>query len=190
MQARKWCVIPGACAALAILFSGMWQPLYAAHAQAAQDTLSPAQVDQVRELGNRPADRIKLYLKFVDDRLAAIQALTPDSKENDRPTELRSRYEEFTRLTDELSDNIDTYDGDHADIRKALHAVVQDSAKWAAVLKAPAPDATYDFARTVALDAEESTVEQANKLLASEQAYFSTHKKEAGKNGKAPSPDQ
>ncbi len=158
-------------------------------AQKARDPLSEQQADQVRELGDHPVERLKLYLKFVNERVQAIKELTPNSTENNRPAELRARYEEFTRLADELSENIDTYDSDHADLRKALRLVVESSAKWPAALKAPVPDRTYDFSRTTALDAADATAEQANKLLASEEAYFAAHKDEAGKNGKAPTPE-
>ncbi len=160
-----------------------------APAQKQHDPLSSGQVDQVRELGDHPLERLKLFLKFVNERAAAIKELTPNSTENNRPAELRARYEEFTRLADELSDNVDTYDSDHADIRKALRAIMESSAKWPAVLNAPAPDRTYDFSRKTALDAAQSSSEQAQKLLASEESYFAAHKDEAGKNGKAPTPE-
>ena len=159
-------------------------------AQKQRDPLSSGQVDQVRELGDRPVERLKLYLKFVNERVTAIKEMTPDSAENDRPSELRARYEEFTRLVDELSDNMDTYDGDHADIRKALRLIVESSGKWAPILKGPPPSRTYDFVRTTALDAAGSNSEQAQKMLAAEEAYFAIHKDEAGKNGKAPTPEQ
>ena len=162
----------------------------AMQAQKARDPLSSAQVDQVRDLGDRPVDRLKLYLKFVNERASAIKGLTPNSTENNRPAELRARYEEFTRLADELSENIDTYDDDHADIRKALRMVVDSSAKWAETLNGPAPDHTYDFSRRTALNAADSTREQVQKVLAAEETYFAAHKDEAGKNGKAPSPEQ
>ena len=161
-----------------------------AAAQKPRDPLSNTQVDQVRDLGDHPVDRLKLFLKFVNERAAAIKELTPDSKENNRPAELRARYEEFTRLADELSDNVETYDSDHADIRKALRMIVDSSGKWPAILKAPPPDGTYDFARKTALDAAQSSSEQAQKLLASEETYFAAHKDEAGKNGKAPTPER
>ncbi len=164
-------------------------PVGFAFGQKARDPLSNAQADQVRELGNRPTDRIKLFLKFVNDRAAAIKDLTPNSTENNRPSELRARYEEFTRLVDELAENIDTYDGDKADVRKALRPVVADCAKWPAILKAPASDETYDFARTTALDAAASLSDDAQKTLAGEETYFLAHKKEANGNGKAPTPD-
>jgi hypothetical protein len=153
------------------------------------DPLSSGQVDQIRELGDRPVDRIKLLLQFIDDRLAAVKEMTPDSIENNRPEQMRQSLQAFTALTDELADNIETYDGDHADIRKALRLVVADSAKWAAVLKTPAPDSAYDFERTTALDATQASIEQAQTLLLSEEKYFAAHKKEAGGNGRAPTPE-
>ena len=158
--------------------------------QKAADPLSGTQADQVRELGANPVERIKLYLKYVNERTAAIKSLTPDSAENNRPGELRARFEEFTRLSDELADNMQTYDTDHADIRKALRAVVESSAKWQPVLEVPPPNATYDFARKTSLDAAQSLATDARKLLAAEETYFTAHKDEAGKNGKAPSPEQ
>ncbi len=176
-------VVAAACCAC--LFAASFCP-----AQKAHDPLSGAQADQVRELGDRPVDRLKLYLKFVNERVSAIKEMTPNSTENDRPSEIRARFEEFTRLTDELSENIETYDGDHADIRKALRLVVESSSKWAAILRGPVADHTYDFARETALNAADSTSSQAQKVLADEEAYFVAHKDEAGKNGKAPSPEQ
>ncbi len=158
--------------------------------QKERDPLSSGQADQVRELGDRPVERVKLFLKFVNERAAAIKDLTPNSTENNRPAELRARYEEFTRLVDELAENIDTYHEDKADLRKALRPVLDASAKWPDILKAPVPNGGYDFARTTALDAAASLTEDVRKSLADEEAYFLAHKKEANGNGKAPSPDE
>ena len=157
-------------------------------AQKQKDPLSSGQVDQIRELGDHPVDRLKLYLKFVNERVDAIREMTPSATENSRPAELRARFEEFTRLVDELSDNMDTYDGDHADIRKALRMIAESDVKWPAILKGPVADRTYDFVRTTALDAANSNIEQTQKMLAAEETYFAAHKDEAGKNGKAPTP--
>lgn len=183
-RVRRKCAAP-----LALLGAALIAGLFSATAQQNNDPLSSGQADQVRELGDRPNERIKLYLKFVNQRAQAIRDLTPDSTEDSRAMDLRSRYEEFTRLTDELAENVDTYDADHADIRKALKQVVADSAKWPAILSAPAADGAYDFARTTALDSAKSLTEDAQKLLPREEAYFAAHKNEAGKNGKAPSPE-
>jgi hypothetical protein len=159
----------------------------ASFAQHQKDPLNEAQADQVRELGDRPNDRIKLYLKFVEERIAAIRELSVDSHENSRPAELRAKFEEFTRLTDELADNIDSYTTDHADVRKALKAVLEASPKWPDALRKPPADPAYEFPRKTALDAAISTTDDTRKLLADQDAYFAAHKDEAGKNGKAPS---
>jgi hypothetical protein len=156
-------------------------------AQEHNDPLNERQADQVRELGDRPNDRIKLYLKFVEERVSAIRDLSMDSHDNSRPTDLRAKLEEFTRLTDELADNIETYTSAHADVRKALKAVLEASGKWPDVLHKPPPDGIYDFARKTALDAALSSTEETRKLLAKQETYFAAHKDEAGKNGKAPS---
>ena len=161
---------------------------WTAGGQKQKDPLSNSQVDEVRELGDRPGDRIKLFLKFVNERATAIKEMTPDSHENSRPAELRARYEEFTRLADELADNVDTYDRDHADIRKALRLILESSPKWLPVLNGPASDDEYNFTRKTAVDAAASVSEQAQTLLAAEETYFAAHKDEAGKNGKAPTP--
>jgi hypothetical protein len=158
--------------------------------QGASDPLTNPQADQVRELGTNPTERVKLYLKFVNQRVDEIEQLAKDSHENNRPAELRARYDEFTRLTDELSENIDTYHEDHADIRKALRQVASKNAHWSEVLNAPPPDRTYDFARRTALNAAASCGNQVQKLLADEEAYFTQHKDQAGKNGEAPSPEE
>ena len=152
-----------------------------------KDPLTESQADQVREYGDRPNDRIKLYLKFVEERVAAIRDLSVDSHENSRPAELRAKFEEFTRLTDELSDNLDSYTSAHADVRKALKAVVEASPKWPEVLHRAPVDSAYEFVRRTALDAAQSSIEDSKKLLQEQESYFATHKDEAGKNGKAPS---
>ncbi len=153
-----------------------------------RDPLSSAQAEEVRELADRPIERLKLYLKYVNERADAIRELATDSTANNRPAELRSRFEEFTRLVDELSDNIDGYDEAHADIRKALKSVIEASAKWPDVLHQPAQDTQYEFTRKTALDAAQSVIEQAKQLLPEQEKYFAAHKDQAGKNGNAPSP--
>jgi DNA repair exonuclease SbcCD ATPase subunit len=153
-----------------------------------RDPLSPAQAEEVRELADRPVERLKLYLKYVNERSDAIHELSTDSTANNRPAELRSRFEEFTRLVDELSDNMDSYDEAHADIRKALKAVIESSAKWPDVLHQSATDTQYEFTRKTALDAAQSVIEQAKQLLGEEEKYFAAHKDQAGKNGNAASP--
>jgi hypothetical protein len=161
-------------------------PAIAAPGQQNRDPLSDAESDQIAELRDQPVARIKLYQKFIEQRISAIKDLGPNPKAEDRKAQLRARFEEFTRLSDELQDNLDTFDEAHADIRKALKDLVPASAKWPEILKEAAPDSAYDFSRKTALDAAQSMSEQAKELLDSQTKYFAQHKDEAGKNGTGP----
>ena len=152
-----------------------------------KDPLSQAESDQIAELRDQPVARVKLYQKFIEQRISAIKDIGANPKAVDRKNELRARFEEFTRLSDELQDNLDTFDAAHADIRKALKDLAPASAKWPDILKQAAPDPAYDFSRKTALEAAESTSDQAKKLLDSQTKYFAEHKDEAGKNGTGPS---
>jgi hypothetical protein len=169
---------------LALLLSPLCSP--SLHAQKDKDPLNDNEIDQVRELRDQPVQRVKLYLKFIEDRIATIKELGPNPRAEDRKAELRAKLDEFTRLSDELQDNLDTFDDAHADIRKALKDLVPASEKWPGILSQAAPDPSYDFSRKTALDAAQSTSDQAKKLLDSQQKYFAEHKDEANKNGTGP----
>lgn len=176
---RRWKAI-----AALLLIPALWTALYA---QRNRDPLNQDEIDQVRELRDQPVARIKLYQKFIQQRIDEIKELGAHPQAEDRKAALRAKLEEFTRLSDELQDNLDTFDEAHADIRKALKDLIAASAKWPDVLNQAAPDPTYDFSRKTALDAAESTSDEAKKLLESEQKYFTEHKDEANKNGTGPS---
>jgi len=174
-----------ACAALLLLLSPFCS--IALHAQSDKDPLSDNEIDQIRELRDQPVQRIKLYLKFIEERIASIKEIGPTPRAADRKAELRDKLEEFTRLSDELQDNLDTFDEAHADIRKALKDLVPASAKWQDIIKMAAPDPAYDFSQETALDSAQSTVDEAREMLQSQQKYFAEHKDEANKNGTGPS---
>jgi hypothetical protein len=157
------------------------------HAQKNRDPLNEDEIDQVRELRDQPVERVKLYQKFIQQRIDEIKQIGPHPQAEDRKAALRAKLEEFTRLSDELQDNLDTFDEAHADIRKALKELVPASAKWPDVLNQTGTDPSYDFSRKTAVDAAESTSDQAKKLLESQQKYFTEHKDEANKNGTGPS---
>lgn len=154
--------------------------------QAQKDPLNDEEVDQVREFGDRPNDRIKLFAKFIEQRITAIKQLSTEKTAENRSAQLRAKIEEFTRLADELQDNLDTYDGEHADVRKALKDLVPESDKWEAVLHQPSPDQGYDFARKTAIEAAKSVSDQVKDIQKSQEKYFAEHKDEAGKNGTGP----
>jgi exonuclease VII large subunit len=152
----------------------------AAHVWAGQkpesDPLTQDQVEQVREVADQPVERIKLYIKFVEQRTSEIHQYVAHPHGQHPNMELHNLFEEFTRLADELQDNLDAYADQHADLRKPLKEVIEHSAKWPAILNEPQPSAEYDFARKTALDAALSTNDQAKKLLKEQEEYFAVHK--------------
>lgn len=147
-------------------------------AQAKGDPLSDAEVDQVREVADQPIERVKLYMKFIQQRTDAIQEMVGDTRIQNKPPKLHNLLDEYTRLVDELQDNLDSYDETHSDIRKALKDLVPASQKWLEIINKPPPDQSYDFSRKTAIEAGESLVEQAKKLQADQIKWFAEHKKD------------
>jgi hypothetical protein len=170
----------------ALLLAGLFLCLPVSHAQHDKDPLTPQEADQVAELRDQPNQRIKLFQKFIQQRIDAIKALGPHPLQEDLKADLRDKYQEFTRLSDELQDNLDTFDDAHADMRKALKDLVPAAAKWPEVLKLAVPDRTYDFSRETALDSAQSTSDQAKQLYDSQVKYFKEHKHERDTDGSGP----
>ncbi len=141
-------------------------------AQSQKDPLTDAESEEIREYADRPPDRVKLYLKYIDQRTTAIHQIGHDAKASGQDDRVRSLIEEFTRLVDELQDNLDVYSTTHADVRKVLKEVIEASDKWPALLQEPPPDKVYDFPRKTALDAAESMNDEAKKMLTEQEKYF------------------
>ena len=148
--------------------------------QSKNDPLNEDEAEQVREYADRPPERIKLFMKFIDQRITGIRQI---AKEPDRANKLHNLLEEFiTRLVDELQDNLDVYAGTHDDLRKPLKFVIEESSKWLEVLNLPPSDRVYDFSRKTALEAATSANDEAKKMLADQEQYFIELKKK-GKDG-------
>jgi hypothetical protein len=155
-------------------------------AQDQNDPLTADEVQQIRDSAIHPNERIKLYIKFMNERLDAIRQLAAAPKADDRNAQIRDKLEEFTHLCDELQDNLDTYDAAHADVRKALKDLLSVGAKWPGALNAAGSDPNYDFYRQTALEAAQSASDEAKQLVTEQDAWFQTHKNERGRNGSGP----
>jgi DNA-binding ferritin-like protein len=147
-------------------------------AQSRKDPLTDQQIEAVREAGDQPLERIKLFVGYVDDRAKEINSLSKDSSAQNRSARIRNLFDEFTRLCDELQDNMDNFDQQHADLRKALKTIVDKTAEWATVLDEPPPNGNYDFLRKTALDSNKTAHELATQMLDDEGKYFAEKKKE------------
>jgi hypothetical protein len=144
--------------------------------QSKRDPLNDQEVDQVREVADQPVERVKLYMKFISQRTDAIQEMVGDTKIQNKTLKLHTLLEEYTRLVDELQDNLDSYDETHSDVRKALKELVPASERWLAILNKPPPDQSYDFSRKTALEAGQSLVDQVKKLQSDQEKWFAAHK--------------
>lgn len=157
------------------------------HAQRNRDPLTSQESDKIADLRDRPNDRIKLYQKFIQERIDAIKTIGPSPASEDRKADLRAKYQEFTHISDELQDNLDTFDQAHADIRKSLKDLIPAVAKWTEILNQTHDDSTDDFSRKTAIDSAQSTSDEAKQIYKSQEQYFKEHKNERGKNGTGPS---
>jgi len=156
------------------------------HAQDQNDPLTDDEIQQIRDNKTNPNERIRLYMKFIDDRLDALRDLEGKGKSVHEKTQIHDKLEEFTRLCDELQDNLDTYDEAHADIRKSLKDLAVDTAKWPQELKAVGMDPSYEFSQKTALEAAQSAGDQVHQLSLEQDVYFDAHKQERGRNGNGP----
>ena len=148
-----------------------------AFAQSRKDPLTDQQIEDVREAGDQPLQRIKLFVGYVDDRAKGIHTLNLDPIAQNKNVRLHNLMEEFTRLSDELQDNMDNFDQQHADLRKVLKEIVDKTGEWGTILNEPKPSPQYDFSRKTAIDANQSAHETAVQMLADETKYFIEQKK-------------
>jgi hypothetical protein len=174
-----------ACFLAVVLVVGIAPRLYAQEDQ--KDPLMPDEVQQIRENAIHPDERIKLYLKFIDQRLDALRQLIANPDARDRNAQIHDKLDEFVHLCDEIQDNLDTYDSAHADIRKSLKQLVADSARWSPLLQSLPQNRDYEFSQKMALEAAQSAADEAKHLSAEQDVYFDIHKKERHTNGSAPS---
>lgn len=162
-------------------------------AQDKDDPLTDAEVDKLREVADQPMERIKLYMEYIGKRTDAIAEMTGDTRIQNKPPKIRKLLQEYTRLVDELQDNLDNYDETHLDVRKQLKLLVPESKKWLDIVNKPPPDPAYDFPRKTAVDAGQSLVDQVTKLQTDQDKFFAEQKKkqkEQDKNGYQPQSPQ
>jgi ABC-type transporter Mla subunit MlaD len=149
-----------------------------AFAQSRKDPLTEQQQEAVREAGDQPLERVKLFVGYVDDRAKDIHTVSADPIAQNKAARVHNLLDEFTRLCDDLQDNMDQYDEQHADLRKVLKEIITKTDEWAKILAEPKPSAQYDFVRKTAIDSNQSAHEAAVKMLDDEEKYIAEKKKE------------
>jgi hypothetical protein len=159
-------------------------PLFAQKEQ--REPLTEAQIDQIREAGIFPLDRVKLYTKFLDEHAEVIKGLTNRAKSAQRSRRLDDELQDFTALMDELGSNLDTYSDRRADIRKSLKPLADASDRWLGILRALAGEPGFDLSRKEAIESGEDLSDQAKRLLTEQTEYFNLHKDEQGQDRAEP----
>ncbi len=165
----------------------IWLGLGACVAQKEKpEPLTEAQVEQIREAGIDPNGRLDLYRKFVGEHTETIKSLTNRKVSIGRTKRLDEELQDLTALMDEFGSNLDTFSDRHADIRKSLKALTEETSRWLGILKALPGEPGFDLARKEAIESEEDLADQAKRLLSEQTEYFDLHKDERGQDRAEP----
>jgi len=147
-----------------------------------RDPLTDKQSQQIAEAGIDPNARVVLFTKFINEHADAIKALTSRASSDARARRLDTALQDFTTLTDELGDNLDTFADRKADIRKALKPLNDATPRWMQLLQALAGEPGFALARKEAIESLEELTDQGKRLLTEQTAYFAAHKDQAGQD--------
>jgi len=151
-----------------------------------REPLTGPQIEQIREAGIYPVDRVNLYTKFLNERADTIKGLTNRGKSGSRVQRLDGELQDFTALMDELGSNLDVFSDRKADIRKALKPLSEDAQRWLGILRALPGEPGFDLARKEAIESGEDLADQAKRLLTEQTEYFNLHKDEQGQDRAEP----
>jgi hypothetical protein len=151
-----------------------------------REPLTEAQIEQIREAGVFPDDRVKLYTQFLNEHADVIKGLSSRAKSAARGRRLDGELQDLTALMDEFASNLDVYSDRHADIRKSLKPLPAATQRWLTILRALAGEPAFDLARKEAIESGEDLADQATRLLREQTEYFDLHKDEQGQERAEP----
>lgn len=157
---------------LASLLISLSLPL---QAQGSDNSLSNAEIEQLRDSAYVPRDRVLVFIRFLDDRSNAIHDLFAKPRRPGREQDMHDLLEQFTSIADELEDNLDDYSTRHSDIRKSLPKLLEATDRWSSGIKSPPDNETYNVSRKLALEAIRDLRQDATELLESQKAWFAAH---------------
>ena len=159
-----------------------------------REPLNEKEIDQLREVAQEPDKRLKLMVEFARARLAAIDQLRGEARlAAGRGTQVHDLLEDFTKLVDEMGDNIDDYVDRKYDLRKALKFVIEGDAEFQLKLrtlkeqgpgagaKAGSETGDYTFALQNATEAVNLSLDDSRKLLDEQETAFKEAKEKAKK---------
>lgn len=148
--------------------------------------LTELQVEQIREAGIFPDERLKLYTKFLGEHIDTIKGLTARAHSSARVKRINDELEDLTALMDELGSNLDQYGERKADLRPSLKALNEAAPHWLDVLRALPSEPGFDLSRKEALASQSDLADQVTQLLKEQTDYFNLHKDEKGQDRAEP----
>ncbi|MFZ0745900.1 MAG: hypothetical protein WAM85_15935 [Terracidiphilus sp.] len=148
--------------------------------------MTPTQIEQIREAGIDPDERIKLYTKFVDEHVDAVKALIPRAHSSARVYRLDNDLKDLASLMDELGDNLDQYGDRKADLRKSLKPLAENTGRWLTVLHSLPTESGFDLSLKEAIESGQDLNDQAKQLLTEQTEYFKLHKDQQGQDRAEP----
>jgi hypothetical protein len=151
-----------------------------------REPLTEAQIDQIREAGIYPDDRINLYAKFINEHAETIKGLTTRGKSASRAHRLDEELLDLTALMDELGSNLDEYSDRKADLRKSLKNLNDSAPRWLGILRTLAGEPGFELSRKEAIEAGEELADEAKRLMTEQTDYFNQHKEERGQERSEP----
>jgi len=144
-------------------------------AQPPDSSLTQAEIDQVREYRYYPADCVLLFVNFLDLRTQELHDLYAHPRRPGREQDTHDLIQQFTSITDQLSDNLDEYGPLHIDLRKALPKILTGIDRWTADLNALPDNNAYTVTRKLALESLHDLRESTTQLAADQAAWFKAH---------------
>ncbi len=153
-----------------------------------RQTLTEPQIEQIREAGIDPDERIKLYTKFVQEHVDSIKGLTPRIHSSSRAKRMDDELQDLAALMDELGANLDQYGERKADLRKSLKGLTESNKQWLDVLNSLPSEPGFDVSRKDAIESEKDLADEAAQMLKEQTDYFNLHKDEKGQDRAEPKP--
>lgn len=145
------------------------------HAQADDNALSNAEIEQLRESAYVPNDRVLLFIKLLDTRTKAIEDLFAHPRKPGREQDTHDLLNQFNSIANELEDNLDDYSTRHRDVRKALPKLIDATERWSSAIKTPPDDETYNISRRLALEAIRDIHDDTTQLIEDQKTWFAAH---------------
>ncbi len=155
-----------------------------------REPLNQKEIDDLREVAQEPDKRLKLMVEFARARLAAIDQLRGDPRfAAGRGPRVHDLLEDFTKLVDQMGDNIDDYGARKSDLRKPLKMVIEGDTEFQLKLrtlkeqgpgagaKAGTETGDYSFVLLNAIEAVNLSLDDSRKLLQEQEIAFKDEKK-------------